>query len=178
MRLATGILFALFLCGAATADKPTKEKTRNPFGVKDIEDPDGEDVVALKKSVELKGDADDANAEQWVTDATVGKKGSLEGEWFERWNGGGGGWNTGKSTTQIKVVDDRVYMLIESSNGQFLIDLKYEKKSKTMAGRYRCTEREADTGPCVFLVVDDERIDGNWRGSGRWDFRRKLKQEK
>lgn len=180
MRIATGILFAFFLCSAVTADNPaTKEKTRNPFGVKDIEDPDGEDVFDLKKSVVLRGDADDANAEQWVKDATEGKKGSIEGEWFERWNSGSvGTWNMGKSTTQIKFVGDRVYMLIESSNGQFLIDLNYDKKTKTMAGRYRSNVNDADTGPCVFLVVDDERIDGNWRGNGRWDFRRKLKQEK
>jgi hypothetical protein len=179
MRLATGILFALLLCGAATADKPAKEKTRNPFGVKDIEDPDGEDVFDLIKMVELKGDAKDANVEQWVTDATEGKKGSLDGEWFERWNHNGqDGWSTGKSTTKIKTVDERVYLLIESSNGQFLMDLKYDKKARSMAGRYRGITNENDTGPCVFKVVDDERIDGSWRGVGRWDFRRKLKQEK
>lgn len=179
MRLATGILFALLLGTFVLADKPAQEKARNPFGVKNIEDPDGEDVFELKKSVVLKGDADDANAEQWVKDPTEGKKGSLEGEWFERWNSNGAeSWSTGKSTTQIKVVDDRVYMLVESSNGQFLIDLKYDKKTKTMAGRYRGIVNVNDTGPCIFLVVDDERIDGNWRGSGRWDFRRKLKQEK
>lgn len=179
MRLATGILFALLLGTFAFADKPAKEKTRNPFGVKDIEDPDGEDVFDLIKTVKLKGDADDANAEQWVKDATDGKKGSLDGEWFERWNSNGNDtWQTGKSTTQIKTVDDRVYLLIESSNGQFLMDLKYDKKAKTLAGRYRGITNVNDTGPCVFVVVDDERIDGSWRGVGRWDFRRKLKQEK
>ena len=96
-----------------------------------------------------------------------------------RWNHNGqDGWSTGKSTTKIKTVDDRVFMLVESSNGRFLIDLKYDKKNKTMAGRCRGITSEADTGPCVFRVVDDERIDGSWRGVGRWDFRRKLKQEK
>ncbi len=179
MRSLLALTVIVLAATLVLADKPAKDdkpKTRNPFGLKDIEDPDGEDVFDLLKTFDLKGDAKDANAEQWVKDATEGTKGSLDGEWFERWNHNGqAGWNIGKSTTKIKTVADRVYLLIESSNGQFLMDLKYDKKTKTMAGRYRCITHEADTGPCVFKVVDDERLDGTWRGVGRWDFRRKLK---
>ena len=77
----SGVL-ALVLAGAfqlAGAEPPVKaDKPRNPFGVKDIEDPDGKDVQALAAKVTLAGDAKDPNAEQWVKEATAGKNGSLE----------------------------------------------------------------------------------------------------
>jgi hypothetical protein len=151
------------------------EKPRNPFGVKDIQDPDSKEVEALAAKVKLAGDDKDPNADQWVKEATEGKKGSLEGEWSDRWKGSDpkSVWQYGKGKTQIKVVGDRVYMLVESSNGKFLLDLKRDKNR--LAGKYQGVDNNLDSGPCVFLVVNDERIDGNWSNAGRWDFRRMLK---
>ena len=152
---------------AATAED---EKTRNPFGVKDIQDPDDQTVQDLAEKVRLSGDDKDANAEQWVKEETSGKKGSLEGKWFDRWGSMLTNYGTG---TEIKVVGDRVYMLVNASNGKFLIDVK--RDNSRLMGKYQGIDNPRDTGPCVLLIVNDERIDGNWAGQGRWDFRRKLK---
>ncbi len=149
------------------------EKPRNPFGVPDVKNPDDEDARALAARVKLSGDAKDPNAEQWVKQATDGKKGSLEGEWSDRWNAGGGDWSYGTGAARIKAVGERVYILVNASNGKLLIDLKREKNR--LVGRYQGIDDPSDTGPCVFLVVDEERIDGNWADKGRWDFRRRLK---
>jgi hypothetical protein len=154
-------------------DQHEDGKPRNPFGVKDIEDPDDDAVQDLAARVMLTGDDGDANAEQWVQEATAGKKGSLEGKWFDRWGNPLLNYGTG---TEVKVVGNRVYMLVNASNGKFLIDLKRDKNR--LLGKYQGIDNPSDTGPCVFLVVDDERIDGVWGPSGtaRWDFRRKLKK--
>lgn len=169
--LLVGVLFVLGL-PAVAQDAAKSEKTRNPFGVPDIADPHGKGVLDFAAGISLAGDDNDPNAEQWAKEATSGKRGSLEGEWSERWNGNGGAWSYGTGPTKIKVVGDCVYMLVNSSNGQFLLDLKRDKNR--LVGTYRGVDRPTDTGPCVLLVVNDERLDGNWRGVGRWDFRRKL----
>lgn len=145
-------------------------KPRNPFGVKDVVDPDDNRLQNLAETVKLLGDDKDPNAEQWVKEATAGKKGSLDGQWFDRWGPTLNNYGTG---TEIKVVGDRVYMLINASNGKFLIDAKRDKNR--LLGNYQALNNPFDKGPCVLLIVDDERIDGNWAGAGRWDFRRKLK---
>src|SRR5262245_53820257 len=114
-------LFLLLVNGqprAVETDKP--EKPRNPFGVKDVTDPDGTDVQEFAAKF-LDGGPKDPNAEQWVKEETAGKKGSLEGEWFDRWNSTGGDWNYGQGPAQIKVVKDRVYILVNASNGKYLI---------------------------------------------------------
>lgn len=150
----------------AFASAVADQQLRNPFGVNDIPDPDGKDVQQLAAQV-------DPNAEAWVKESTAWAKGSLDGEWFERWNGPGGDWHYGKGPAQVKTVGDRVYILVDSANGRFLIDLKRDRSR--LSGRYRGIDNPNDTGPCVFLVVGDDRLDGNWSGTGRWDFRRKAK---
>jgi len=158
---------------AGGAPPKKADDIRNPFDVKDIPEPNDEVTEALAKKVKLEGDAKDANAEQWVKVASEGKKGSLEGEWSDRWNGNGGDWYDGTGATKIRVIKDRVYMLVNASTGKYLIDLKREKNR--LVGKYQGVDSPNDTGPIVLLIVDDERIDGNWGDHGRWDFRRKLK---
>ena len=166
----TGVLAVLLLAACGQADD-----RRNPFGVPDVQDPDGQDAQNLAESVKLAGDANDPNAEQWARKETRGKKGSLDGEWSNRWNGNDSAWHYGAGPTRIKEIGDRVYMLVHASNGKYLLDLKRTKNR--LVGKYQGIDEVAnDTGPCVLLIVDDERIDGNWAGLGRWDFRRKLKQ--
>jgi hypothetical protein len=162
--------------GLTGADEKA-EKTRNPFGVPDVPDPDGKDVKDHAAKVKLAGDAKDANAEQWVKEVTTGKTDALDGEWYGRWNGyGGGDWVMGIGTTQIKTAGDRVYILFKDHQGRFLIEAVRDKNRLT--GRWKGLDNPSDTGPCVFVIVDGERIDGDWGGAGRWDFRRKLKAEK
>lgn len=146
---------------------------RNPFGVKDIQDPDDQSVRDLAAKVKLTGNRHDANAKQWVMQATAGKKGSLDGQWFDRWGGSPpSNYGTG---TEIKVVRDRVFMLVNASNGKFLLDLKRDKNR--LLGKFQGIDNPADTGPCFFLIVNDERLDGVFglAGTDRWDFRRRLK---
>lgn len=151
------------------------EDRRNPFGVPDVQNPDSQEVQNLLETAKLAGDANDENAEPWAKTETTGTKGSLDGEWYDRWNGNGVEWQYGTDRTRIKQVGDRVYMLVNASNGKYLLDLKRTKNR--LAGKYLGVENASDSGPCVFIIVDDERIDGNWNGSGRWDFRRKLKPQ-
>lgn len=173
-RILAGVALSLIVWGASlgTAKVAKAEKPRNPFGVQDIPDPDGEDVQQFAARF-LLGGAKDPNAEQWVKDETQGKKGSLEGEWFDRWNSPGSDWNYGKGPSKIKVVGNRVFILVDASNGKFLLDLKREKDR--LVGKFQGVDNPNDTGPAVLVIVDDERIDGNWAGQGRWDFRRRIK---
>ncbi len=166
-------LFTAVLGFVLCPQAPLFAQLRNPFAVPDVKDPNSPDVRDFAKGVKLPGDANDANAEQWVKEAKPGKKGSLDGHWSDRWNTNGGDWNYGKAAAQIKVVGDRVYILVNASNGRFLIDTKREKNR--LVGKYQGVDNPDDTGAIVLQVVGDERIDGNWAGQGRWDFRRMLK---
>ena len=148
------------------------KKTRNPFDVPDVPDPDGKDVEAFAATVKLAGDAKDANAEQWVKQETTGDKKSLDGEWYGRWNHTGKNW-VPVFKVQVKTVGDRVYVFYKDFQGRFLVDLRRDKDR--LVGRLRGVDNPSDTDPCVFVIVDSERLDGTWGGKGRLDFRRKLK---
>jgi hypothetical protein len=65
--------------------------SRNPFGVQDVPDPDGEDVTAFASGVRLTGSADDDNAEAWDGPSAAAPA-ALEGNWLSRWNADGLGW--------------------------------------------------------------------------------------
>lgn len=166
-------MLLLLLFGATPLFAADEVDTRNPFGVPDVPDPRGDDVKEFAARTKLAGDATDANAPQWVRKPTAGKQGSIEGEWSERWNARGHDvWYAGKGPTRIKAVNGRVYMLVDSSNGRFLIELV--RDGNRLVGRYQGIDHPHDSGPCVFLIVSDERIDGTWMGVGRWDLRRKI----
>lgn len=149
-----------------------RPSTANPFGVADVPDPDGEDVKAFAARMKLAGDAQDANAEAWAENPTAGNKNSLDGEWLGRWNFTGGAW-VPSFKAEVKTVGDRVYILYRDHQGRFLADLKRE--NGRLVGRLRGIDNPSDTDPCVFAVVDGERLDGSWGGKGRLDLRRKLK---
>src|SRR5688500_3048337 len=85
--------------------------TRNPFGVMDARDPDGQDVVDFVAKVELKGSAEDANAQAWGSSNSSKKHNSIEGDWSSRWNGEGYDWKQGEG--ELKMVEDRVYILFD-----------------------------------------------------------------
>lgn len=173
------VAVGIALCAPAFA-ADDKEKTRNPFKVKDVPDPDGEDVKAFAAKVKLEGDAKDANAKQWADEATAGKKGSLDGEWSSRWKGGKAQDKWISGTARVKSVGDRVYILYSDRTNTYLIDARREGKNR-LVGRYVNTNKPTDTSPWVGIVVDDERIDGVWeKGSGtggRWDLRRKIAEK-
>jgi hypothetical protein len=155
------------------ADLTRKGQSRNPFGFADVPDPDGPDVQAFAARVKLAGDGRDANAAQWAREATAGNMNSLDGEWYGRWNLTGRPW-VPTFKVQVKCVGDRVYILYTDHQGRFLADLQREKDGR-LVGRLRGIDNPADTDPCVFVIVDPERLDGTWGGKGRLDFRRQLK---
>jgi hypothetical protein len=163
-------LLALGLPSAAD-----EEKVRNPFGVTDVSDPDGEDVKTFAEDVKLPGGADDANAKLWTDKTAKGTPKSLDGEWASRWTGGSAGTDWIDGTADVKSVGERVYILYKDKTGSYLIDARRAKKDR-LVGRYVNLDFAGDSGPWVGQVVDPERIDGQW-GEGRWDLRRKLAEK-
>jgi hypothetical protein len=164
--LIAGLFGLALLAGVAGGDE---KKTRNPFGVADVEDPYGDDVKEFAKGVKLAGDDKDKNAEQWVDTETAGKADSLDGEWSGRWEGGSG-------TAKVKVIKDRVYVLYKDDNASWILEAVKEGKDR-LVGRWVQVGNADDTGPFVGLIVNNERIDGTWGEGARWDFRRKLKKK-
>jgi hypothetical protein len=162
-----GLIAVAWFCMAAAADR------RNPFELDDVDDPDGQDVQDFAAECKLKGDMDDANAEQWVKEATPGKAGSLDGEWSGRWESGSG-------RAKVRVVKDRVFILYTDvvcgdDGATWLLEAVRFDKNK-LRGRWVNIANKEDTGVFFGLIVDEERIDGSWGEGLRWDFRRKLKQ--
>ena len=174
-RLLSCVLAAsmgLGLLALGTALLADEDKARNPFGVKDVPDPDGEDVKAFAEKVKLSGGADDENAKLWTDKTVKGTPKSLDSEWASRWNGGSAGTEWIDGTAEVKSVGDRVYILYKDKTGSYLIDAKREKKDR-LVGRYVSVDQPGDSSPWVGQIVNQERIDGEWT-MGRWDLRRKL----
>jgi hypothetical protein len=144
-------------------------RTRNPFGVADVSDPDGQDVRAFAARVHLSGGDRDRNAEPWVKQETPGRAGTLDGEWSGRWDGGTG-------TARVQVVKDRVFILYTERDGRaegtYLLEAIREGKDR-LVGRWVQVGHVQDSGPFVGRIVSDERIDGAWGADARWDFRRR-----
>ena len=145
---------------------------RNPFGVKDVPNPDGEDVQAFAREANFSQTRRMTMLLKWSEKATEGKAGTLDGEWSCRWSSIGGGvtnWYFGTAT--VRTVKDRVYILCKDETGTFLIDTV--RKGNRLVGRYMGIWSNSDSTPWVGVIVDNERIDGIWSG-GRWDLRRQL----
>ncbi|MBO0788285.1 MAG: hypothetical protein J2P33_19660 [Actinobacteria bacterium] len=143
--------------------------SRNPFGVQDVPDPDGEDLTAFASGVRLTGSADDDNAEAW-NEPSATPTASLEGNWSSRWNADGGGWHKGHG--RLSVDGNRVYILFDwdDATKQGLIEAHWDGQDR-LIGRYLNLSNPEITRPWVGLIVDTTRIDGKHSG-GRIDFRR------
>ena len=164
LPLVVGLVALALVAASARA----QDKRRNPFELEDVKDPIGDDVKEFAKKIKLEGGKYDKNAEQWVTDETEGKAGSLNGKWEGRWSAGNG-------TAEIKVEKDRVFILYSDQNAKWLLECA--KDGKKLMGRWVNVANANDTGPFVGLIVGDDRIDGSWGEDARWDFRRKLKKK-
>jgi len=143
---------------------PEGHACRNPFGVQDVPDPDGDDVTDFARGVRLAGAADDDNAVHW--DGPT----SLEGTWSSRWRGEGMDWQQGHGT--LTVDGDRIYVLFDwaDATGQGLIEARRDGPDR-LVGRYLNLSAPEITRPWVGRIVDATRIDGAHSG-GRIDFRR------
>jgi hypothetical protein len=144
-------------------------RPRNPFGVQDVPEPDGEDIAAFAGGVRLTGSADDENARAWDGPAAA-TPARLEGNWSSRWNGEGFDWQQGRA--KLSVDDERIYILFDwdDSTKQGLIEARWDGPDR-LVGRYLNLSAPEITRPWVGLVVDATRIDGEHSG-GRIDFRR------
>lgn len=182
--LVPGLLAAALAVGcsrpAAPAPAPTpnaSQGARNPFGVKLEPNPDDEEARAFARQANLSGGAADPNAAQWAEKVAAGQRGSLDGDWSGRWkfHGEGKPWVGQTKPTKVATAGDRVYVLFRYPEGAYLVVAVRE--GDRLVGRFMGVDEPRDTGVYAGRVVDDERIDGEWRGpagAGRWDFRRKL----
>lgn len=154
-------------------------RTRNPFGVMDVPDPNDNEVRMLAAHTQLVGAADDDNADDWGLGEQSAQPGGIEGQWLSRWNGGADPtipgdavdkWKQGRA--QLRTASGRVYLLFNWHDGarRGLIDA--ERVGPTgLIGKYINLTNPAITRPWIGLIVSHSRIDGRWTG-GRLDFRR------
>jgi hypothetical protein len=155
-----------------------RPRTRNPFGVMDVPDPNDQEVVEFAAGAKLAGTLDDENAKAWATASGRDQHDAIEGSWSSRWNGGAdptipgdapNKWKQGQ--TEVKAVGDRLYLLFDWDNGarRGLIDA--HREGIRLVGKYINLTSPSITRPWIGLIVSDRRIDGQWT-SGRLDFRR------
>jgi predicted Ser/Thr protein kinase len=175
---ATGVAFIDFRqSGAAVVVHPfaavpeVPYQPRNPFGLKDIFEPDQPAALQLGKEAKLPLDDTVPNA-LWKFKGTYQRKAGIDGEWASRWrNDGrkGAGWSVGTAT--IVTVGDRVYVNFYDG-GRYLIE--WRREGNKLVGVNQQTDGLPYGVANTAFVVSDDRIDGLWGdgGYGRWDFRR------
>ncbi len=158
----------------------TKNATqRNPSGVMDVPTPNDEEVTQFARTATLDGSTDDENATAWSVADSDGERGTIEGHWSARWNGGADPtiagdapdkWKQGRA--EVKIAGDRVYLRFDWDSGarKGLIDARREGPQR-LVGKYINLSNPAITRPWIGLIVDNQRIDGRWT-QGRLDFRR------
>jgi hypothetical protein len=151
-------------------------RSRNPFGVMDVPNPNDFEVAQFAATATL-GAFGDANAEPWGTSNE--SDGTIEGSWSSRWNGGADPaipedasykWKCGSA--EARIIGERVYVLFDWDGGarRGLIDAMRESPQR-LVGKYINLNNPAITRPWAGLIVSDARIDGRWT-NGRLDFRR------
>ena len=155
-----------------------RHRTRNPFGVMDVPNPNDQEVLAFAAGAPLGGTSDDENAAPWNEPGSRDQYGTIEGQWSSRWNGGADPTIPGDAPTrwkqgqaEVKAAGDRLYLLFDWNNGarRGLIDARRDGAS--LIGKYINLTDPKIVRPWVGLIVSNQRIDGQWTG-GRLDFRR------
>ena len=153
-------------------------RTRNPFDVMDVPNPNDQEVLEFATGAKLAGTSDDENAKAWTAASDRDQYGAIEGNWSSRWNGGadptipGDAANKWKhGLAEVKATGDRLYLLFDWDNGarRGLIDA--HREGTRLAGKYINLTDPKVTRPWIGLIVSNQRIDGRWTG-GRLDFRR------
>jgi hypothetical protein len=127
------------------------------------------DLDAFASASYLPGDAQDPNATDWAAQGPLSYD-LLDGYWSSRWNSARTeerGWTAGLAF--IKRVSKFVFILQIEGRTPFLICALQE--AQRLIGRYLNLRMPSDSTPWVGVVVDPDRIDGEWK-DGRWDFRR------
>jgi hypothetical protein len=161
------------------SDQDRLRGVRNPFGITDVPDAEGEEIAAFAATVTLDGSIEDDNADAWGGGGDSGPSGDIDGLWSSRWNGGADPtipgdaadqWKQGKA--ELKTVRDRVYLLFDWNDGARwgLIHARREGGYRLLGKYINLADRSIER-PWTGLIVSNSRIDGRWPG-GRLDFRR------
>jgi hypothetical protein len=164
--------------GNPSSSAEQRRRSRNPFGVMDVPNPNDQEVLGFAASAKLAATPDDDNAKAWTTSSDGNQYGTVEGNWSSRWNGGAdptiagdaaNKWKQGQA--EVKAVGDRLYLLFDWDNGarRGLIDA--HREGTRLVGKYINLTDPKVTRPWIGLLVGNHRIDGRWTG-GRLDFRR------
>jgi hypothetical protein len=153
------VVFVLLMAAAG--------QTRNPFGVPDISDATGDDVLAHLKRAVLDGGDKDPNAAAWPREPVDSDPMKIDGTWAGRWNSEASPWS-GEVATKVAKRGDRLFIL----HGGYLIEAIRQPDGR-YAGRWVSVGSTSGGGTWVGRIVSEERIDGDWV-SGRWDFRRRF----
>lgn len=159
----------LLLLSTTACEKVVLETTRNPFDVKDVNDPFGDDVISFYQRIIPFSGVTDANATIWVTTPS-GTNNSIYGSWSSRWNGGSAGNDWIAGTSQIEEKNGFVYILFIDQTSSYLTEARFENDS-TLIGRYVNLNNSSDSSPWVGIIKSNSRIDGIWE-RGRWDYQR------
>jgi hypothetical protein len=134
--------------GNRSSSVDQRGRTRNPFGVMDVPNPNDQEVLEFAARAKLAATSDDENAKAWAA-ASKCKQGEAE----------------------AKAAGDRLYLLFDWDNGvrRGLIDA--HREGTRLVGKYINLTDPKVTRPWIGLIVSNQRIDGRWTG-GRLDFRR------
>lgn len=132
--------------------------SRNPFGVPDVGDPLGPDVLAFAE-------------EKLALPNGHGRGVALDGFWRGHWDRQQpsldlGGGHSGEATFVER--DRRVFVLYRDVS-TYLIESR--RSGDVLMGRYQNLDLLADSTPWVGVIASDTRVYGLW-AKGRWDFDR------
>ena len=155
-----------------------RRRTRNPFDVMDVPDPNNHEVLEFAAGAKLAGTSNDENAKAWTAPSDRDQYDAIEGNWSSRWNGGAdptipgdaaNKWKQGHA--EVKAAGDRLYLLFDWDDGarRGLIDA--HREGMRLVGKYINLTDPNFTRTWMGLIVNYQRIDGCWTG-GRLDFRR------
>lgn len=174
----------IFACAFVVSSLAHGEEMEPPFpNVSTVPEPFDSAIMDFYQQVKGKvsngnlalGKAGYANALRWPK-TKVKKVGALDGEWHSRWKGGNQGNQWLAGTAQIKVVktktETRVFILYEDPQFKGIVDAKIID-DKWLVGKYLDlkNKQEIVTHKFTGLIVNNQRIDGQWDG-GSFDFRR------
>jgi hypothetical protein len=130
---------------------------------------DGNDISNLLNKTSVLGTDTDMNASTWNEESKIFPDDNLNGLWSSRWNGGiaRGRWVTGNA--RIQIYGPRFYVIAHDHQDYFIAAKILGNQQ--LAGRFINLGDVTQSSPWVGLIVNSNRIDGQWNG-GRWDFRR------
>lgn len=136
---------------------------------------EGEELDAFARTVRLDGGPTDENSSTWFDGvSTEESESTLDGIWASRWNGTGARLRSWRTGTAALAVRGKFMAAIYEDNevpGPLYLIVARRSSSGIFVGRYMNFNKPIDSTPWVGLVVDESRIDGQWKW-GRWDFRR------